>query len=81
MEAIVVFSLLTSLVVASVLWGHDSRKTIRSKEQELASYGVSWNDLAIIESRPSWPVIVPAEYAVGHLNGVGAPLEAPVPWG
>ena len=73
MEAIVVFSLLTSLAVASVLWGHDSRETIRSKEQELASYGVSWNDLAIVESRSSWPVILPPEYAAGHLNGVGAP--------
>ena len=73
METIVVFSLLTSLAVASVLWGHDSRETIRSKEQELASYGVSWNDLHIGEGRSWWPVMPPAEYAAGHLTGVGAP--------
>jgi hypothetical protein len=31
-----------ALAVLSLLWGNDSRETMRSKEQELASYGMRW---------------------------------------
>jgi len=33
-----------ALAVLSLLWGNDSRETIRSEEEELASYGVTWPD-------------------------------------
>ena len=73
MEAIVLLSLLTSLVVASLLWGYDSRETVRSKEQELASYGNPGHDLgADGGANTSTSVVLPANYAAGHLNGVHA---------
>lgn len=48
MEAIVLLGLVTSLAAASMRWGYDSRETIRSKEQELASYGVTWEELSAV---------------------------------
>ena len=45
MEAIMALVLLVALGGASLRWGYDSRESIRSKEQELAAYGVSWQEL------------------------------------
>ena len=44
--------LMIATAVLLVLWilalryGYDSRDSMRSKEQQLAAYGVSWRDLA-----------------------------------
>lgn len=46
MEAILILVLFVSLAVLSMCYGHDSRDGIGSKEQELASYGVTWSELA-----------------------------------
>lgn len=45
MEAIMALVLLVALGSASLRWGYDSRDGLRSKEQELAVYGVTWKDL------------------------------------
>lgn len=39
-------AVLLALWVLAIRYGYDSRDGIRSKEQELAAYGVSWRDLA-----------------------------------
>ena len=70
MEAIVLLGLLTSLAVASMRWGHDSRDTIHSKEEELACYGVSWRDLADDGADLSRPLVLPPDLAARHVNGV-----------
>lgn len=44
-EAIVVLSLLLALDLVAARWGRDSRAGPRTKEQDLAGYGVSWRDL------------------------------------
>ncbi len=46
MEAILILALFVGLAVLSIRYGHDSRDGIGSKEQELASYGVTWSELA-----------------------------------
>lgn len=76
MDAIVLLGLLTSLAVAAVRWGHDSRDTIRSKEEGLATYGVSWLDLeedATDVCDASHRLALAADYAAGHHNGVHTP--------
>ena len=45
MALIVILLLVIALAVLSVLCGYDSRETIPSKEQELASYGMRWPDM------------------------------------
>ena len=43
---ILVIALLATLWVLALRYGYDSRDGARSKDQELASYGMSWRDLA-----------------------------------
>ena len=45
MDAVIVAGLLATLVLASARWGYDSREGIRSKEQDLAARGYTWEDL------------------------------------
>lgn len=45
MDAIVVLGLLIALAVAAPRWGCDSRDAARSKEQDLASFGLSWIEI------------------------------------
>jgi hypothetical protein len=45
MDAIVVLGLLIALAVAAPRWGCDSRDAARSKEQDLASFGMSWIEI------------------------------------
>jgi hypothetical protein len=45
MEALIVVVALVALAVAAECWGYDSRDGIRSKEQELATRGITWDDL------------------------------------
>jgi hypothetical protein len=45
MDAMVVLGLLVALAVAAPRGGCDSRNAARSKEQDFASYGISWKDL------------------------------------
>jgi hypothetical protein len=45
MDALIVLGLLIALAVAAPRWGRDSRNAARSKEQELASYGLSWEEI------------------------------------
>jgi hypothetical protein len=42
MELIAILSLAVIVGVLSVRFGHDTRDELRSKEQLLASYGVTW---------------------------------------
>ncbi|MBA2446444.1 MAG: hypothetical protein H0V51_00270 [Chloroflexi bacterium] len=37
--------ILLALWILAVRYGYDSRDGVRSKEQDLAAYGVSWRDL------------------------------------
>lgn len=46
MIALVAIALLAALWVLMVRHGHDSRDGLRSKEQDLASYGVTWHEPA-----------------------------------
>ncbi len=46
MEAILILVLFVGLAFLSIRYGHDSRDGFGSKEQELASYGVTWSELA-----------------------------------
>lgn len=45
MELILAISGLIVFVVLAVRYGYDSREGIYSKEQELASYGLTWDEL------------------------------------
>ncbi len=49
MALIIIFLLFIALAVLSVLYGYDSRESIRSKEHELASYGMTRPDTSISE--------------------------------
>jgi hypothetical protein len=40
----IILLLVIALAVLSQLYGFDSRETIRSREEELASYGMRWPD-------------------------------------
>jgi hypothetical protein len=42
MEALVPLALLCTLAILATRWGYDSRDSVRSKEQELASLGLTW---------------------------------------
>lgn len=44
MALIIILVPFIALAVLSLLWGYDSRETSRSKEEELASYGMTWPD-------------------------------------
>ena len=50
-ELLVVIGLVAVWVLA-VRYGHDSRDGARSKEQDLASYGVVWDDLIDPQALP-----------------------------
>ena len=76
MDAVMVMGALIAVAIASGLWGHDSRETIRSKEEELAAYGVSWLDLENADAHAcdaSRPLTLATDSATGHRNGVHAP--------
>ncbi len=46
MEVLLISALFVALPVLSIRYGHDSRDGVSSKERELASYGVTWSELA-----------------------------------
>ena len=50
-ELLVVIDLVAVWVLA-VRYGHDSRDVARSKEQDLASYGIVWDDLIDPQALP-----------------------------
>ena len=43
---LMIAAVLLALWILAVRYGYDSRDGMRSKEQEPASYGVHWRDLA-----------------------------------
>ena len=45
-EIVLVFTLFVLLPLLAVRFGYDSREGLRSKEEELASCGLTWHDLA-----------------------------------
>jgi len=45
LDGIVVLTLLVMLALAAPRWGRTSSCELRSKEHDLASYGISWRDL------------------------------------
>ena len=49
MDLLILVALVGALPVVSGRWGYDSRDSIRSKEQELAAWGFTWED------RAGWP--------------------------
>lgn len=67
MEAIVLLGSLIGLAIASAQWGADSRPGLRSKEHELALYGVSWQELAA-----AWDVEAVFSELQAILHGRGA---------
>jgi hypothetical protein len=44
MALIMIIGLVVILAVLAALYGHDSRESLHSKEQELASYGMDWSN-------------------------------------
>jgi hypothetical protein len=60
MEVIVILTLCAALGVLSVRYGHDSRDGARSKEQDLASWGVTWRASpgANAHTSRNWPARV-----------------------
>jgi hypothetical protein len=44
MAGIVIVALVVFVLVVATRYGYDSRESVRSKEQELASHGMSWAD-------------------------------------
>ena len=44
MTGIVILTILVLLCALGGWYGHDSRETLHSKEQELASYGMTWEE-------------------------------------
>ena len=51
MDLAILFALVGALVVVSGRWGFDSRESIRSKEEELATRGYQWDDALADQSR------------------------------
>ena len=62
MEAIAIVFAFIALGVLSIRFGHDSRDGLRGREEDLASFGMTWGDVAqrptvressrVLQSRP-----------------------------
>ncbi len=63
MEMLIAIALLAAVALLASRFGHDSRDGFESKERNLASYGMTWDDIhpatATHESRPASRVVEP----------------------
>ena len=73
---------LVAVWVLAVRYGHDSRDVARSKEQDLASYGVVWDQLVDPQALPllarerQAELLADRHVAAGPAGEPGSPLRA-----
>jgi hypothetical protein len=58
-EAIAIVTCLVALGALALRFGHDSRDRMRGKEEQYASYGMTWDDSSLALPVAEGPVVVP----------------------
>ncbi len=72
MEMLIAIALLAGVALLASRFGHDSRDGFESKERNLASYGMTWDDIHVATATHEFP---PASRLMEPDQMLPVPLE------